>query len=282
MQVDRPPNRHGGQSAYAWMKLERQRLDVAAYDGYNPRACHEEAPLHLTFRSGPDGEMDGVDGVAFINLERRPDRRSHIEHQLLEVGRISPSRVCRVPAYDEPGQPAVGCLKSHIAAIETARVRGWRVTLVVEDDFTWAEPLALARVRAFLDRNQHDFALALLTSFNTLSDDARPDDGGVARITRAHNSAGYLVHHSAHRRLLELWREALPKFEATGQHWLYANDAAWHALMRERPCFAFVPPLGYQQPGHSDIRGVWVDNSGCPGSLTLSARRRTMPDNART
>ena len=64
--------------------------------------------------------VDKIDGIFYINLERRTDRRDLIEMDLSKVS-IN-AEICRNTF--EPG--IVGCGKSHLAVMKLAKERGYK------------------------------------------------------------------------------------------------------------------------------------------------------------
>lgn len=65
----------------------------------------------------------------YINLNKRPDRKDHIEKQLVDF-----KEVTRIEAI-EKDNGYLGCVLSHIKALETAKLKNYDEVLIVEDDF---------------------------------------------------------------------------------------------------------------------------------------------------
>ena len=59
--------------------------------------------------------------VLYINLEKRKDRKIHIEEELKDFKSVE--RIEAVDTSDTSGY--FGCVLSHIKALETAKERGW-------------------------------------------------------------------------------------------------------------------------------------------------------------
>ena len=72
-----------------------------------------------------------IDGVFFINLDRRVDRLAEISEELSLMG-IEGERFSAVDR--SPG--ILGCGLSHLSVLKLARERGYRNVLIFEDDFT--------------------------------------------------------------------------------------------------------------------------------------------------
>ena len=97
--------------------------------------------------------VDKIDGIFYINLERRTDRRDLIEMDLNKVS-IKAERFVGIPF--EPG--IVGCGKSHLSVMKLAKERGYKNVLILEDDFTFLTD------RETLDKSLNTF-------FNDVGDD---------------------------------------------------------------------------------------------------------------
>ena len=72
-----------------------------------------------------------IDYVFYINLDRRTDRRDHIESTFRRYGIDKYERFSAIP--DDFG--IVGCTKSHQAVFKLAKERGYKNVLIFEDDF---------------------------------------------------------------------------------------------------------------------------------------------------
>jgi GR25 family glycosyltransferase involved in LPS biosynthesis len=78
----------------------------------------------------------------YINLDKRPDRRAHIEAELARFG--LQDRYRRLPAYSQP-TPTIGCYRSHLRALEEARTADG-IFHVLEDDSILSD-----RLRPFIE-----------------------------------------------------------------------------------------------------------------------------------
>ena len=54
--------------------------------------------------------------------------------------------------------------------------------------------------------------------------------------------------------------QAMPLLEATGCHWIYANDQVWKKLQPAANWFAFKDRLGRQRPSYSDNSEAFMDH----------------------
>lgn len=108
---------------------------------------------------------DMVDGVLVVNLDSRPDRWQDVRARTAgfipgdKLHRLSATLGAALPGFgtapwfhgrkrDKTWAGRAGCTLSHRAAIDHARLQGWRTVLILEDDIE-LEP-ALAEVLAGL------------------------------------------------------------------------------------------------------------------------------------
>jgi glycosyl transferase, family 25 len=90
------------------------------------------------------------DGVLYINLLHRRDRRMALENELERVG-VDSNKVYRVKGVYDELNGCRGCVSSHIKALDEALARGWKNVLILEDDCCFVED------REKIDRYIEDF-----------------------------------------------------------------------------------------------------------------------------
>jgi len=187
-----------------------------------------------------------VDKVVYINLDKRIDRRAHMETLTTIFG----DKVIRFPAIEEtPGY--VGCTKSHIAVMKMALENNWKNVLVLEDDIAWnnfEEGYALFEKLA---NSEYDCILLGGTYVNY--------DKDTFRVKHAYTSAGYLINGSYIPTILNNFEEGLSLLLDTKCKEAYALDSYWMKLQAQDNWFIVMPSLVYQLPGYSDIVGNVVN-----------------------
>ena len=78
-----------------------------------------------------------IDHVVFINLDHRTDRLESIQ-KFFKEGNIPPEKITRFPAIRyTPG--IMGAAKSHIGVMNLIKQKGWKNTLILEDDARWED-----------------------------------------------------------------------------------------------------------------------------------------------
>ena len=84
--------------------------------------------------------MRGIDGIVYINLDHRIDRKELIESEFERL-RISSEKIhCRSAVYNQLNGTK-GCLLSHIQSLTYAIEKGWEAVLILEDDIIFTQKL---------------------------------------------------------------------------------------------------------------------------------------------
>ncbi len=99
-----------------------------------------------------DTALNRFDGIVYINLAIRTDRKKHIEKELKNAG-IAPHKIFRIDAHHDELNGCRGCVYSHIKALDFALEKGWKNVLILEDDAVFiSEPSSInAYVTHFFD-----------------------------------------------------------------------------------------------------------------------------------
>jgi len=224
-----------------------------------------------------------LDGIAIINLDERPERWEETLRELAPFPEApKPTRIPAVRGVDLEGYgkrpwfrgrhtdkrwaARVGCTQSHRKTMHTARARGWRTFLVLEDD-ACLQPLAgcgLAKLDECLFRRFPEWDVCYLGFSKAVGQSlefTRFDGHGLFEVTGCYTTHAYLVRERARDWILR-------RLPGDSRVW------AWHAkhriidrwyvrhLSRDLRVFAVAPSLITQRAGFSDIvqRQVNYDN----------------------
>jgi GR25 family glycosyltransferase involved in LPS biosynthesis len=215
--------------------------------------------------------MEKIERIVYINLDRRIDRKLHIETELDKMGICSGDRLIvegplssnpqfeRFTAVERPpGQGIVGCGYSHLAVLKMAKERGYSNILILEDDFyfTVSKEEFYQNLDAFFESPVgSDYDVCML-SYNLRESAECPDTPFVRRVRYAQTASGYIVNARYYDALIRLYEWAIPLLDQTGQHWIYANDVVWKSLQEKDMWYCFTLRIGKQLDGFSD-------NAGC-------------------
>lgn len=202
--------------------------------------------------------MDKIDSIFIINIEYRTDRLDRIMNWLSYSG-VPEKKIKRVDALYTPGRGHIGCMVSHIRALETFLQTGGSIGLILEDDF---EPFDIPSfwanyTKLFASGLQFD---AVCASYNVEKvEDAPPEAPFVKRLRETMTTSSYLVTREYAKTIRQCFLEAfyLTQFEEsftfTKTH-QYMFDVYWHRLMKQDKFYCFYPRIGYQVESFSDIQ----------------------------
>jgi len=199
-----------------------------------------------------------VDGVFYINMDHRIDRKEQIEWELRKVG---------LPFERFPGIPTspgiIGCGYSHLAVLKEARQRGYRNVLIFEDDFQFI--LDKTDFWNYMGKVLEDLPSydVIMLGYNINS--WKPSHSiRVNKVLSAQTASAYIVHSKFYDELIALYEWALPLLESTGKHWIYANDQVWKELQPNSEWYATVTRVGKQRAsmGETGTEPVFCDY-GC-------------------
>jgi GR25 family glycosyltransferase involved in LPS biosynthesis len=191
-----------------------------------------------------------IDCIFYINLDHRTDRKCEIEGELNSMG--LPYERFAATRHETIG--GVGCGRSHVGVLKLAKERGYKRIMVLEDDFMFtANPHdALSKLR---DVN---FDVCLL-SYNLFQSSESAEYPFLRQVHEAQTTSGYIINSHYYDTLIAVFEDAVPKFEQTNHHWLYAIDVAWKVLQRRDTWYCFSPRIGKQRPSFSDCGNCYSE-----------------------
>jgi glycosyl transferase family 25 len=190
--------------------------------------------------------FDFIDKVVYINLERRNDRRKHMEKMTSVFG----DKVIRFLAIEHnPGN--IGCTMSHVAVLKMALDKKWKNVLILEDDVEWNRFGQGYNILQTLAMNSYDVIL--------LGGGSIHFDSKTYKLHSSQTTTAYLVNGHYIPRLLENFEYGLKGLIETNNPWEYAIDMQWKKLQASDNWFIVSPSLVYQIPNYSDIEGKHVD-----------------------
>ncbi|PZQ45809.1 MAG: glycosyl transferase [Phenylobacterium zucineum] len=219
----------------------------------------------------------GVDGIAVINLDRRPDRWSAF--QAAWGGETAGDRLVRVPACDgvtlkgygespwfrgrkrdRSWAGRAGCALSHKQALALIGERGWRRALILEDDAVPGPGLGDGTLERALKREDWDL---LYLGCQEARGPIRAAEPGLVWIRGALDAHAYVVDAA----LADWIVQRLPGEDRIWS-WI-AEQRAWDRWLRreigrEHAILACDPAIVVQAEGHSDISVAHRQDQGPP------------------
>ena len=194
--------------------------------------------------------MKCIDKVVYINLNKRLDRREHIEKILAEYD-IEAERFEAI----EHSNGLYGCGCSHLAVLKMARDNSWKNVLILEDDIEFdvsSHKLEDTITRMFSE--EESFDVFMLDINLQRSEPAKQD--WLTRVLYAHCAGAYIVQGHYYQTLIDLYEWALPLLLETSMHWVYANDAVWGRLQEKDKWYTCKERICRQMPGYSDTKNM--------------------------
>ena len=200
---------------------------------------------------------NNIDHIFYINLEKRLDRKIHIEKQL-QYFNLNPISE-RYEAICTPHSGIIGCSFSHLNVLKLARERGYKNVLILEDDFEFIvskQEFEYAIAEFFNSNISYD---VLMISYIIQKSEEVPKFPFIKKIIDGQTAAGYIVSCDYYDTLIQLYEETTILLEKTNAHWLYANDICWKKLQPDGNWYFTTNPLGKQRADYSDNKMCFVN-----------------------
>lgn len=207
--------------------------------------------------------LDYIDKILYINLEHRVDRKDHC---LQEIQRIDPtfSKTQRIDAIYQKDNGALGCLLSHIKALQTFIDHPtWKTCLIMEDDFTFVfDSLLTHQSIHYLCKTIPDYDVLLLGTGVTNYNSSPTQWSHIHKVYSSQTSSAYLISKQYASTLLTTFLEAVHLMNTNGYKGEYCQDQYWKQLMPLSNWYALDYRIGYQYGNYSDIEKKICDY-GC-------------------
>jgi len=192
--------------------------------------------------------------VLYINLDRRRDRREHVERELALLGFYQPQRF-RAIAHSFG---TLGCSLSHLACLRMAMQEDWPHVMIVEDDILFIDkPRLWEQIDLFL--KETDTWDVLLLGGNNI-ESVTPSCAHSVRVSSCQTTTGYIVQRPYYETLIanvslgvgQLLRQPHLKSK-------FAIDQFWRLLQKRDRWFLLLPLIVTQTEGYSDIEKKRVE-----------------------
>jgi glycosyl transferase family 25 len=196
----------------------------------------------------PKSINDYIEKVIYINLEHRNDRKLSIENELSVFDK---DKIIRLEAHKDDKSGALGCSKSHLAALEMAIKNGWKNVLIVEDDMKWVNIEKAYPIFEKLIKNPYD--VIKLGSTQT------EYDKDTLRMYTSQSTVAYIVNKEYYNTLLNNIKEGIANLEKdVNNKDAYAIDSYMKILSKDK-WYVCIPSLCYQNPDYSNIENKAVN-----------------------
>jgi glycosyl transferase family 25 len=195
-------------------------------------------------------DWDFIDKVVYINLDHRTDRNEHMKRMTKTFG----DKVVRFSAISNPNGH-MGCLRSHISALQLAESNKWKNVLILEDDAQWNNFEEGYQTLRELISNPYD-VIMLGWNYADVENTKLKFNPTTNRVSNTISATGYIVNSTYLKMLVFTLREALHSFMVTGDQDTNSIDRYWNILQERHRWFAISPALLYQIPSQSDTDHV--------------------------
>ena len=218
-----------------------------------------------------------IEHALYINLGTRPDRKASVELQLQKAGipakRINAEHIpegdprlskCWDPANTKKCAGQIGCLLSHIKALEYAVAQNWPYVAIFEDDFSWVEGLDLKNVQhnvRTVQRLKPDWD-AIVLSLNVQEQETFEDiilpfgENRQCKLTRVHQALathGYILHSRLFHEVINVFKKC-----DVASDLFIAVDTCWQSIQKETRWYGLTPQMATQAESFSDIEGTTI------------------------
>lgn len=185
---------------------------------------------------------DLISHVIYINLDKRKDRKKHIQR---ELAIFSPEKVTRLPAVVDE-HPTTGCAKSHLKALQMARDNQYPNVLIVEDDSCWTKVNESYPVLERLLKEPYDGIL--------LGGTRCEFDKDTLRLQEGYTTSGYIVKEGFYKKYIDLYEEALAKEDNKNAEGRYIwADGVSNDAYKNGKWYILSPSLMRQTGSYSNI-----------------------------
>jgi len=192
--------------------------------------------------------ISDITNAFYINLEKRTDRKEHVEKELDKIG-IKASRFNAIKM--ENG--AVGCSMSHLKILQDAEANKLEHVLILEDDIKFLEPeLFKTQINKFFELHGNNWDVILLAG-NNMPPYKNIDDTCI-QVTRCQTTTGYLVNGHYIKVLIQNIKMGLTHLlNRPNEHSKFAIDKFWFILQESSKWYLIIPLTVVQREDYSDI-----------------------------
>ena len=191
----------------------------------------------------------------YINLESRPDRKTHIEEQITGIG-LHPIRFNAIKLKNG----RIGCSMSHLKCLQIAKQSNWPHVMICEDDLKILNNAHfISHVNKFFSiHGQGDNSIknkwnVLLLAGNNVPPYQKIDDTCI-QVSHCQTTTGYIVKQSYYDILINNIKIGVEHLMKTPDlHIVYAIDKYWIKLQKQHTWYMLAPVVAVQREDYSDI-----------------------------
>jgi GR25 family glycosyltransferase involved in LPS biosynthesis len=170
--------------------------------------------------------------------------------QQFQIFSINENIVERIEAYYIPENGSIGCAKSHILTLNKIKQNGYKISLVLEDDF---EILSDKLIESINDVANSNLEWDIIMLSGNVIQYENTNHSNLIKINEAQTTSGYLININFVDKLIENFEESISLLESGTHKDFAAIDQNWKKLQPISKWFSFDPRLGKQRDDYSDI-----------------------------
>jgi len=198
--------------------------------------------------------LEAFDGIIYINLAHRLDRRRQIVEELKSL-EVQEKKIYRVEAVHDLLNGHRGCAQSHQQALLLAEEKGWDNVLILEDDmlFTANKQEVEEMISSFFAQVDDSWDVFFLAA-NVFSSEKSPYEG-FHRVLCAQCAHAYAVNRHYFRKLRKCFHEAylaMQEDEMFVDSLFKAIDQKWKEIQPLGKWY-IGKVVGQQRRSYSDI-----------------------------
>jgi GR25 family glycosyltransferase involved in LPS biosynthesis len=188
-----------------------------------------------------------IKNIFYINLDSRPDRKSHFESEMQKL-HLNATHFNAIKHFCG----AIGCSMSHLALLKFAKKHELDHIMIMEDDITFLNPdIFINSINNFLSSNIN-FDVLLIAG-NNMGEYNKINDFCV-KITKCQTTTGYLVKNHYYDKLIDNIENGVNKLlKNLNRLNDYAIDQYWGYLQKIDNWYLLTPLTITQRPDYSDI-----------------------------
>ena len=168
--------------------------------------------------------LNSFDRYYYINLTKRKDRKKQILNEMKKKD-IPNDKIERIDASYEKYNGHLGCVKSHIKALENAKKNNYETVVIFEDDFIFTKDKDTIdnKLNEFLDKKNNKWDVLQIGASYTKTEDTDIED--IKNVNSAMTSSGYIINNNFYDNLLSNFYESRDKLqELTDKHLQTSKD----------------------------------------------------------
>lgn len=192
-----------------------------------------------------------IDGIIYINLDNRKDRKKHINNEFNKVG-IPRNKIIRLSATKH-SKGHIGCAHSHMRACQLALDNNWKNVIIFEDDFKFVVGKNTMNKLFNSLFNYVDEWDGITLSASTIIKKPCTYSSFLSTNLGSLTSSGYLINNhmmSLLRDSNELSYNKLMDGKSKNE---FACDVQWQKIQKKYKWYIFNPKMGKQIVSYSDI-----------------------------